>query len=398
LLWFQPACRAQFTQQLGQCNHRHILSITTLLRPSNTAPPPAGDARVYLARGRALLDECRLDRAFEAFDRALELDPQLVDARVMRAQLLENRDVAAAIGEYDGLIASNPESVEPRQRRALLRRLLGDSIGALADYQVLERLCDSARVDPQLRRNLARERAALFEEMGFLHGANAEYEALMQQAGSTRSQARNAEDRTNLVRNASRLHWKAARFEEAAQGFSALVSEAARGGGRIDPLHLLWRHLALARFDPERAAGVLAAACPPPAQAVALRVSRTGVSPAWEPMGPPCPTAKWPEPVLELFCGRLAPQAYLAMADAALAISDRWCQPSADAQVGLGELRPPTQHLWRAEVEFYLGQWFLLHGAVGAARWHLASAAADNRARTFECYAAGAELARLATA
>ena len=390
---------AQLTLQRGRRNHRHILPSSTLSRSvASTPPPPAGDARVYLARGRALVDECRLGSAFEAFDRALELDPLLVDARLMRAHLLENRDVAAAIGEYDALIASDPDSVEPRLRRALLRRLRGDSIGALADYQLLERLCDSGRGDPQLRRNLARDRASLFEEMGFLHGANAEYEALAQPSGSTRSQVRNAEDRTNLLRNASRLHWKAARFESAAQGFSALLSEAARGGGRVDPLHLLWRHLALARIDPERAASALAAACPAPAQAVALRVSRSGVSPAWEPMGPPCPTAKWPQPVLELFCGRLEPQTYLAMANPALAISDRWSAPPADAQVGLGELRPPAQHLWRAEVEFYLGQWFLLQGAAGAARWHLASAAADTRARTFECYAAGAELARLATA
>ncbi len=344
------------------------------------------------------MDECKLGSAFEAFDRALELDPHLADARFMRAQLLENRDVAAAVVEYDALIEGDPESVEPRLRRALQRRLLGDSIGALADYQMIERLCRSASVDPQLRRNLARDRAALFEEMGFLHGANAEYESLVQQTGSARSQLRQAEDRINLVRNASRLHWKAGRFENAAQGFSALVSEAARSGGRIDPQHILWRHLALARVDPQRAAAKLATACPAPAHNFALRVSRTGTSPAWEPMGPPCPTAKWPEPVLELFCGRLEPDAYLAMAAPALEISDRWCPPAASARLSSSELRPPAQHLWRAEVEFYLAQWFLLRGAAGAAQWHLGSAAADSRARTFECYAAGAELARLATA
>jgi hypothetical protein len=194
------------------------------------------------------------------------------------------------------------------------------------------------------------------------------------------------------------LHWKAGRFENAAQGFSALVSEAARSGGRIDPQHILWRHLALARVDPQRAAAKLATACPAPAHNFALRVSRTGTSPAWEPMGPPCPTAKWPEPVLELFCGRLEPDAYLAMAAPALEISDRWCPPAASARLSSSELRPPAQHLWRAEVEFYLAQWFLLRGAAGAAQWHLGSAAADSRARTFECYAAGAELARLATA
>ena len=397
LLWARAAGR--FRSRRSPQTHRRVLSTTTILRSVVSAPPPlTGDARLYLARGRTLVDECKLGSAFEAFDRALELDPLLADARFMRAQLLENRDVTAAIGEYDALIAADPEMVEPRLRRALLRRLQGDSIGALADYQVVERLCNSPRAEPHARRNLAQDRAALFEEMGFLHGANAEYESLVQQAGSARNQQRKAEDRINLVRNGSRMHWKAGRFESAAQGFSALVSEAARNGGRIDAQHLLWRHLALARIDPQRAASTLAAACPAPANGAALRVSRSGASPAWEPMGPPCPTAKWPEPALELFCGRLEPEAYLAMAGPALEISDRWCAPAAGARVGVSELRPPAQHLWRAEVDFYLGQWYLLRDATAAAQWRLAAAAADSRARTFECYAAGAELARLATA
>lgn len=396
LLWAYAAAR--FRYQREPHTRRRLLSTTATLRSATSVPPPpAGDARLHLARGRTLVDECKLGSAFEAFDRALEIDPFLADARFMRAQLLENRDVAAAMAEYDALIAGDPEAVAPRLRRALLRRLRGDSIGALADYQAVDRLCNSARADPHVRRDLALDRAALFEEMGFLHGANAEYETLVRQGGSARNQLRNAEDRVNLVRNGSRLHWKAGRFENAAQGFSALVSGAVRNGGRLDPQHLLWRHLALARIDPQRAANTLAAAWPAPAHGAALRVSRSGASPAWEPMGPPCPTAKWPEPALELFCGRLEPAAYLAMAGPALEISDRWCAPASGARVGLSELRPPAQHLWRAEVDFYLGQWYLLSGATAAAHWRLAAAAADSRARTFECYAAGAELARLAT-
>ena len=161
---------------------------------------------------------------------------------------------------------------------------------------------------------------------------------------------------------------------------------------------LLWRHLCLARCDPSQANEALTAAWPLPLNAFALRVSRSGASPAWEPSGPPCPTAKWPEPALELFCGRIGPRTYLAMAAPALEVSDDWQAPAAGPGVGVTELRPPAQHLWRAEVEFYLAQWHLLRGSSKAARPHLDAAAVDTRARSFECYAAGTELARLATA
>ncbi len=373
---------------------------------STSAPPSSSNAlhanaraRQLLARGHALHDACDLGRALEAFENALNLDPTLVDARYMRAQMLENRDVAAALAEYDSLIRSEPEHLESRLRRAALRRILGNNIGALADYQAIDRLTSASfRPDPQIRRSLARGRASLYEEMGFLHGANAEYEVLLQQGASSRSRQGGSDDHLLMQRNSGRLNWKAGRYDDAAAAFSELVGASAGISGRAEPMALLWRHLCLARLEPARATEILLAAWPLPLNTFALRVSRSGASPAWEPSGPPCPTAKWPEPVIELFCGRIGPHTYLAMAAQALEISDQWQVPAAGPGVGMSELRPPAQHLWRAEVEFYLGQWHLLRGSARAARVHLDTAAADTRSRSFECYAAGAELARLATA
>lgn len=367
--------------------------------PLSNAPQASSWARQLLARGHTLHEACDLGRALEAFEKALTLDPTLVDARFMRAQLLENRDAAAALAEYDSLIETEPKHLESRLRRAALHRILGNNIGALADYQAIDRLSSgSFRPDPQMRRSLARGRASLYEEMGFLHGANAEYEALLRQGASSRGRVIGSADHLLMLRNSGRLHWKAGRFDDAAAAFSDLIDVSASISGRAEPVALLWRHLCLARFDPARATETLTAAWPLPLNTFALRVSRSGASPAWEPSGPPCPTAKWPEPAIELFCGRIGPHTYLAMAAPALEISDQWQAPAAGPRIGVTELRPPAQHLWRAEVEFYLGQWHLLRGSAGAARPHLVAAATDTRSRSFECYAAGAELARLATA
>ena len=366
--------------------------------PRSNALHAGARARQLLARGHALLDACDLGRALEAFDDALNLDPTLVDARFMRTQLLENRDASAALAEYDSLIGSEPEHLESRLRRAALRRILGDNIGALSDYQAIDRLSSgSFRPAPQMRRLLARGRASLYEEMGFLHGANAEYDALLRLGASSRSRVPGSDDHLLMQRNCGRLNWKAGRFDDAAAAFAELIDASPTISGRAEPMALLWRHLCLARFDPSQANEALTAAWPLPLNA-ALRVSRSGASPAWEPSGPPCPTAKWPEPALELFCGRIGPHTYLAMAAPALEISDHWQAPAAGPGVGVTELRPPAQHLWRAEVEFYLAQWHLLRGSSKAARPHLDAAAVDTRARSFECYAAGTELARLATA
>ena len=367
------------------------------MTPAAATHDPLG-ARTLLKRGLAWQSACNLARALDDFDGALRLDPGLTEARFLRAQLLENRDAAAALDEYATLVGHDPDNADVLMRRAGLRRAMGDSIGALADYRTVEVLSEHAISARHWRTSVARERALLYETMGYHHGASADYDFLAHHALGASTGARGNEDSRNMLRNRGRLHWKAGRFDVATNAFSTLVDEAGKRGKAAEPIQIVWRFLALARLDPKRAGDYLLAAWPGPGRRFAIRTSRTGLSPAWEPSGPPCPTCKWPEPVLELYCGRLTPAEYIAMAEPALAISDQWKPPQPGRGVSLAQFLPPAQHLWRAEVAFYLGQYHLLFGHPGSATQYLEIAAADARARTFECYAAGAELARKATA
>ena len=95
-------------------------------------------ARALLASGKARIKSCDFTQALEDLSQALDQDPSLADARFMRAQVMENRDVAYALREYTALVDSDPARTEAYLARAALRRVQGDMIGAMADYQALE--------------------------------------------------------------------------------------------------------------------------------------------------------------------------------------------------------------------------------------------------------------------
>lgn len=70
------------------------------------APLAPDSARLRSAIGYLLLDVFRLDPAIEQFGRALELDPELTEARVGRASAhAERGEVAVALGELAPLVA-----------------------------------------------------------------------------------------------------------------------------------------------------------------------------------------------------------------------------------------------------------------------------------------------------
>ena len=359
--------------------------------PPATSPTAQG-VQELLARGKARFKSCEFTQAFEDLGRALEIDPSLADARFMRAQVLENRDVAFALSEYGALLTQDPTRAEACMARAALRRATGDLMGAMADYQAVEALVRRAPNVTPLRLRVARERAALYEAMGFHHGAAAEYTVLAEHDAGARP-----EHQRNMLRNQSRQHWKAGRFAEAAHGFDHLVAEAAHARKEFNPFDLLWRHFSLVRVDPAEADFRLLKERPSVDTAHAVRVSRSGNTPAWDPMGPPCPTTRWPQPVFELMCGRLSPKEFEALAAHARAVSDQWQPPAGNEHAAVTQFRPPSQHIWRAEVALYLGLWHLHNGYKYMGMHWLEVAASDTRARTFECQAAAAELARLAT-
>jgi tetratricopeptide (TPR) repeat protein len=356
-------------------------------------PTATRGARELLASGKARFKACEFTQAFEDLGRALEIDPSLADARFMRAQVLENRDLEFALKEYTGLVTMDPNRTDAYLARAALRRAQGDMMGAMADYQALESMVRLAPVTAPLRLKVARERAVLYETMGFHHGAAAEYQLLAEHDGAL---ARPDHQRS-MLRNQSRQYWKAGRFAQSAQGFDHLIEEARALRKEINPFDLLWRHIARARVDPAQADAELLNARPAPDTPYAVRATKSSGAGGWDPVGPACPTTRWPMPVFDLMCGRITPNEYEALTRHALVVSDAWHPPAPGQHAGVALFRPPPQHLWRAEVLLYLGQWHLLNGYHYMGLHCMEAAAADTRARTFESQAAAAELARLAT-
>jgi tetratricopeptide (TPR) repeat protein len=349
-------------------------------------------ARALLASGKARIKSCDFTQAMEDLSQALDQDPSLADARFMRAQVMENRDVAYALREYTALVDSDPTRTEAYLARAALRRVQGDMIGAMADYQALESMVRLAPAAAPLRLRVARERAGLYEAMGFHHGAADEYRLLAEHDALFRE-----DHQRNMLRNQSRQHWKAGRFVDAAHGFGHLVDEAQSARKEFNSFDLLWRYLSLARTDSAEADFDLLKRRPPPDVPYAVRTNKSGGESPWNPVGPPCPVTRWPMPVFDLMCGRISPNEFEALARHALAVSDPWHAPAAGVVAGLAEFRPPPQHLWRAEVSFYLGQWHMINGYKYMSLHCMEVAAADTRARTFEAQAAAAELSRLGT-
>ncbi len=108
---------------------------------AKTDPAMLGAARQYYNRGAAYLEQGRGADALRDFDRALELEPRLADARVNRGGLLHamGRN-AEALAEMEAAIRLAPRFQEAYINRAVILFSLGRQAEALADLdRVLER-------------------------------------------------------------------------------------------------------------------------------------------------------------------------------------------------------------------------------------------------------------------
>jgi eukaryotic-like serine/threonine-protein kinase len=123
--WYLKAkCHAA----LGQYEDaRAAFSTAAALRPKS--------ARPYAARGELALKHKRdLDQAVADLDLALELDQDLSDARLDRAQVrLWIGDAAGAIQDFDYLLATDDPPTKVYFLRAAAREANGDKAGAEAD-------------------------------------------------------------------------------------------------------------------------------------------------------------------------------------------------------------------------------------------------------------------------
>lgn len=119
------------------------------------------DPDLFVDRSVILAAQGRYREALEDLDRALALDPDRVEALVLRAAALRHLDeVVAARAAVERALLLAPDHPEALLERGILRQLAGDSAGARGDWRrVLAAAPDSVAAD------LAAQNLAL-SEMG----------------------------------------------------------------------------------------------------------------------------------------------------------------------------------------------------------------------------------------
>ncbi|HEX8440768.1 rhomboid family intramembrane serine protease [Archangium sp.] len=119
-------------------------------------------AYALAARADILMRQQKLDAAKADVDRALELAPDMIDARSTRAWLaLERNEMELAEADFTQLLASHPEWESGYSGRATARQALGRSDEALAD------------LDKAL--SLAPDMTQLYSKRGLALGARGDY-------------------------------------------------------------------------------------------------------------------------------------------------------------------------------------------------------------------------------
>ena len=104
--------------------------------PKKKAPPapPSSEAASTLERGNALREKKDLEGAIAAYTRAVELDPRLYDAWIMRGLTRRlARDLAGAIADHTRAIELDEARSSGWSERALARFDSGDRAGGIAD-------------------------------------------------------------------------------------------------------------------------------------------------------------------------------------------------------------------------------------------------------------------------
>jgi len=95
-------------------------------------------ARIHYVLGGLMVNEGRDDEAIFQFRKALELDPELVDARVKLGNALaRDGQVEAALESYDRVLAKAPENPAALLKRAAARMALERHAEAAADLEKL---------------------------------------------------------------------------------------------------------------------------------------------------------------------------------------------------------------------------------------------------------------------
>jgi len=90
----------------------------------------------YNNRGTVYKEQGNYDRALADFNRALDLDPQNAGTLLNRGDVYAAREkYTPALDDYDNALYLDRDNVEGYRKRATVREITGDTMGAVADYR-----------------------------------------------------------------------------------------------------------------------------------------------------------------------------------------------------------------------------------------------------------------------
>jgi lipoprotein NlpI len=294
---------------------------------------PKGLAAALVVRASAFSDSERPDLGLPDADRALAIDPSLLLAHSVRADLRAKfRDYLAAIKDLDAILAQAPDDTRTLRRRATFRDWLGDHQTAIDDFNA------SIRIAPDASAYIGR--AIAFKEGG-------DPDRAMQDVAKALELA---PDDPTVFYERAQLRFKSGDFAGAAGDFATAADDQ-----KSDAYVAIWAYLAAARSGAPDAATDLAARA--------------------ERLEPKNGAGDWPGQIIELYLGRREPGAV---------------NPPNGGRI------PWMTEGYRCEADFYLGEYYLLKGDAAAARPLLEAAANSKIAEFIEPGNARDELARIA--
>jgi lipoprotein NlpI len=224
---------------------------------------PKGLAAALIVRASAFSDSERPDLGLPDADRALAIDPSLLLAHSVRADLRAKfRDYRTAIDDLDTILAQVPDDTRTLRRRATFRDWLGDHQAAIDDFDA------SLRIKPDVSAYIGR--AIAYKESGDAERAMQDVAKAMEIAP----------DDPTVFYERAQLRFKSGDFAGAASDFAVAAADQ-----KSDAYVAIWAYLAAARSGSPDAAKELAA------RAEQLEAK------------------DWPGQIIELYLGRREPAA-----------------------------------------------------------------------------------------
>jgi lipoprotein NlpI len=293
---------------------------------------PKGLAAALVVRASAFSDSDRPDLGLADVDRAIDMDPSLLLAHSVRADLRAKlRDYRAAIDDLDTVLAQVPDDTRTLQRRATFRGWIGDQQAAIEDFNA------ALRIKPEASAYVGR--AIAYKESGDPDRAMQDVAKAMEIA---------PQDPTVYYERAQ-LRFKSGDFAGAASDFATAADDE-----KSDAYVAIWAYIAAMRSGKPDAAKDLAAR--------AQRLESKDEA------------KDWPGQIIELYLGRREPGAV---------------NPPNGGHI------PWLTEGYRCEADFYLGEYYVMKGDAAAARPLLQAAADSKIAEFIEPGNARDELARL---